>query len=398
MMKILWFTSVYPSDEKPGLGVFHETQVQALIRLGVEVTVISPVPRLPVLVRYMKKQYRPTNGVPFKSHRKGVTVYRPPYLALPGQLRWAQPDKRIAASILRTMSEYEIEPDLIHAHFAMPSGGAARIVAEQKKLPWILTLHGSDVNIYPHFSAGAKKAFEQTVQAANLVLAVGESLRNKAKELAGRDSMVLPIGVDLSRFQPTNETKREIRRRLQLPEEKKIVVFIGRLTQAKGVFELAHSLHWLSNDVAILFVGDGPAKDKLRQHSDFNRRLFLTGQVENERVSDYLLASDVFALPSYSEGLPTVVIEALALKVPVICTKVGGVPELFGEHHQFFIESKSVSSLVNRINAILNRNLVTTQVQYELYENIQKNYHVDHNAVLLKDVYKRTLESIYLTI
>ncbi|MEH7308645.1 teichuronic acid biosynthesis protein TuaC [Neobacillus drentensis] len=397
-MKILWITSVYPSEEKPGLGVFHETQVQALIKLGVEVTVICPVPRNPALIRYVKRQYRANNGVPFKYIRNGVTVYRPPYLALPGQLRWAQPDKRIAASILKTMSEYEIEPDLIHAHFAMPSGGAARIVAEQKRLPWILTLHGSDVNIYPHYSSSAKKVFEQTVQAANQVLAVGQSLKLRAKELSGRDSIVLPIGVDLSQFQPADDSKWQIRRRLQLPEDKKIIVFIGRLTKAKGVFELAHSLKWLSNDVAIVFVGDGPAKEKLRQHSDYNRRLFLTGQVENERVKDYLLASDVFALPSYTEGMPTVVIEALALKVPVICTAVGGIPELFGEHSQLLIESRSVSSLVNRINDILNRHLSTSQVQHELYENIQKNYHADHNAVLLKAVYQRTIESIYSTI
>ncbi|MCM3116384.1 glycosyltransferase [Neobacillus sp. MER 74] len=397
-MKILWITSVYPSDEYPGQGVFHETQVQSLIRLGVEVTVICPVPRHSTLIKYVKRQYRANKEIPFKYVRKGVTVYRPPYLALPGQLRWSQPDKRMAASILKTMSDGLIEPDLIHAHFAMPSGGAARIVAEHKKLPWILTLHGSDVNIYPFYSARSKKIFEQTVHAANLVLAVGESLRNKAKELTGRDSMVLPIGVDLSRFKPSDETKTQIRRRLQLPEEKKIIVFIGRLTEAKGVFELAHSLQWLSNEVAILFVGDGPAKEKLAQHSDFNRRLFLMGQVENERISDYLLASDVFALPSYTEGMPTVVIEALALKVPVICTEVGSVPELFGEHRHLLIDSKSVSSLVTRLNEILNRNPFTTHVQDELYEHIQKNYHADRNAVLLKAVYKRTIESIYSTI
>jgi teichuronic acid biosynthesis glycosyltransferase TuaC len=396
-MKILWITSVYPSDEKPGLGVFHETQVQALIRLGVEVTVICPVPRNTTLIRYMRKQYRFNQDIPFKYQRKGVTVYRPPYLALPGQLRWAQPDKRIAASILTIMDDYEIEPDLIHAHFAMPSGGATRIVAEQKKLPWVLTLHGSDVNIYPFYSLGAKKAFEQAVQSATQVLAVGDSLKSKTKALTGRKSTVLPIGIDLSQFKPLSETKIELRRRLQLPEDKKIVVFVGRLTKAKGVFELAHSLEWLSNDVAVLFIGDGPAKDSLRQHPDFNRRVFLTGQVENERIKDYLLASDVFTLPSYTEGMPTVVIEALALKVPVICTEVGSVPDLFGEHRQLLIESKSVSSLVNRINDILNRNLYTTQVQQELYEHIQKNYHADHNAFLLKDVYKRTIESIYST-
>ncbi|MFL6559466.1 MAG: glycosyltransferase, partial [Bacillus sp. (in: firmicutes)] len=161
---------------------------------------------------------------------------------------------------------------------------------------------------------------------------------------------------------------------------------------------LVHALQWLSNDVAILFVGDGPAKDKLKKHSDFTKRQFLTGQVENERVKDYLFASDVFTLPSYTEGMPTVVIEALALKVPVICTAVGSVPELFGEHRQLLIESKSVSSLVNRINDMLNKHLFSPQIQHELYDNIQKNYHVDQNAVVLKAVYKRTIESIYATI
>ncbi|WP_066066899.1 teichuronic acid biosynthesis protein TuaC [Neobacillus soli] len=396
-MKVLWVTSVYPSDEKPGLGVFHETQVQALLRLGVEVTVICPVPRNPALIRYFRKSYRANPGTAYMYERKGITVYRPPYLAFPGQLRWAQPNKRIATSVLKTMADYELAPDLIHAHFAMPSGGAARIVAQQKQLPWILTLHGSDVNIYPNYSASAKKAFQQSVKEANHVLAVSESLKRKANELTGRDSLVLPLGIDLSHFHPPEETKMQIRRRLQLPENKKLIVFVGRLTKAKGVFELAQSLERLSDDIAVVFVGDGPAKEKLSQHSDFNRRLFLTGQVENEKVKEYLLASDLFALPSYTEGMPTVVIEALALKLPVISTAVGGVPELFGNHNHLLIERRSVSSLVQRINDILNQHLYSTEVQYELFESIQKNYNAHQNAILLKNEYKRTILSSLVT-
>ncbi|GHH99510.1 teichuronic acid biosynthesis protein TuaC [Neobacillus kokaensis] len=393
-MKVLWITSVYPSDKQPGAGVFHETQVQALTRLGIEVTVICPVPRNPKLMEYVKKQYRVHHEIPLMYRRKGVTVFRPRYLALPGQLRWAQPDKRIAASIYKTMSDYKIKPDLIHAHFAMPSGGAARIVAEQIKRPWILTLHGSDVNIYPYFSTNAKKAFQQSVIKANHVLAVGENLKTKAKELTGRDSMVLPIGVDLSAFQQETEPKQQLKNRLQLPENKKIITFVGRLTKAKGVFELLQALDCLSDEMAVLFVGEGPAKEKLMQHPELNRRLFLTGQVENHRVRDYLLASDVLALPSYTEGMPTVVIEALAAKIPVICTAVGGVPELFGEYRHLLIEKESVTDLVQRINDVLYGNLYTKTIQEELFEHIQAHYHVNHNAILLNTEYKRTLESV----
>ncbi|OIK10465.1 glycosyl transferase family 1 [Bacillus sp. MUM 116] len=390
-MKVLWITSAYPSDSQPGSGVFHETQVQALHRLGVDVTVICPIPRSPAFIRPFRNGDKANQNIPSKYERKGVMVYRPYYLAIPGQLRWAQPDKRIAEVIMKTMSDYDLAPDLIHAHFAMPSGGAARIIAEKKKLPWILTLHGSDVNVYPYYSSIAKKAFLQSVTTADSVLAVTGHLQTKTKELAGRDSSVLPIGIDLSQFQQPELTKQQMRRHLGLPEDKKMITFVGRLTGAKGVFELAQALDFLSNEFAIVFVGDGPAKEKLTRNPEFNSRLFITGQVNNEKVRDYLFASDVFALPSYTEGMPTVVIEAIALKIPVICTAVGGVPELFGEHRDLLIETKSVSSLVQRIHDIFNRNLYTPRILQDFYEHIQKNYHAHTNAIQLKEIYRKQL-------
>jgi len=389
-MKALWITSVYPSDIEPGRGVFHETQVQALRRLGVEVTVISPVPRSPAIVRFIRK-YHSSNHVPEKYDRNGVTVYRPEYLAIPGQLRWAQPDKRIAASVMKTISLFELNPDFIHAHFAMPSGGAARIVANERKLPWILTLHGSDVNIYPHYSHSAKKAFLKSVNGADQVLAVSGPLQTKTKELTGRECSVLPIGIDLSKFYQLEQSQQQIREKLQLPIEKKIVTFVGRLTKAKGVHELANALVYLPRDIAIVFVGDGPEKEALKKNPEFNRRLFITGQVVNEKVRDYLFASDIFALPSYSEGMPTVVIEAIALKIPVICTAVGGVPELFGEYRSLLIEKRSVSGLVRRIEDILYRNFYNSEIQQNLFERIQKYYHVENNAEQLKEAYLQLL-------
>jgi teichuronic acid biosynthesis glycosyltransferase TuaC len=199
--------------------------------------------------------------------------------------------------------------------------------------------------------------------------------------------------VDLTRFAAPLGTKQGVRKTLKLPLDKKLVVFVGRLTKAKGVFELAAALESLSEDSAIVFVGDGPAKNKLKQHPEYNSRLFLAGQVENERVKDYLFASDAFALPSYTEGMPTVVIEALALKVPVICTNVGGVPDLFGKHGDLLIEPKSVSSLAERIKGILEQNLFNPDIQQELYERVQENYNAQRNAGQLKEAYLKVVKS-----
>ncbi|MFS0636155.1 glycosyltransferase family 4 protein [Mesobacillus foraminis] len=397
-MKVLWITSAYPSDIHPGSGVFHETQVQALRKEGVDVTVICPVPKNPSVLGVLKKQYRANQEIPAFYRRNGVAVHRPAYTALPGQLRWAQPDKRIADAVLQVVEAEQLEPDVIHAHFAMPSGGAARVIAEKMGLPWLLTLHGSDVNVYPHYSGNAMRAFKQSVLAADQVLAVGENLADKTEEMTGRSSSVLPIGVDLTRFAAPLGTKQGVRKTLKLPLDKKLVVFVGRLTKAKGVFELAAALESLSEDSAIVFVGDGPAKNKLKQHPEYNSRLFLAGQVENERVKDYLFASDAFALPSYTEGMPTVVIEALALKVPVICTNVGGVPDLFGKHRNLLIEPKSVSSLAERIKGVLDQNLFNPDIQQKLYKRVQEKYSAQRNAGQLKEAYLNVVKSARLPV
>lgn len=391
-MKVLWITSVYPSDKQPGNGVFHETQVQELKKHGIEVTVICPVPyNLPVL-RLLKKQYQltPTSSV---YERNGITVYRPKYTAYPGQLRWSQPDRRIAKAVLATIKENNLIFDLIHAHFAMPSGGACRIVAEKLKKPWVLTLHGSDVHIYPTFSKGAEKIFCKTVQSANKVIAVGKNLADKAKEKTGRESIVLPIGIDLSKFRHPLISKRHVRKQLNLPDDKNIILFVGRLVKEKGIVELAESLAYLPEDTVIFFIGNGPERVTLQQHPMYNKQLFLLGEMENEQVVDYMYASDIFALPSYSEGMPTVMIEAISLKIPVVCTSVGGIPDLFGKYKDKLIEAKSVKSLAFRLNEYLAKKEEAQKVCEELYEHVQKYYEAKNNAEKLINHYTSLISS-----
>ena len=387
-MKILWITSVYPSKEQPGNGVFHETQVQALKKRGLEITVICPTPQNPTVLRVLKKTYK-RKTLPFYEVREGVKVYRPIYRALPGQLRWAQPDKRIAKAILKTIQDKSLQFDMIHAHFAMPSGGAAHIISKELQKPWLLTLHGSDVHIYPAFSRSANKAFQRSVHSADEVISIGRHLALAAKEKTGRDSFVLPIGINLSRFQAAALPKENVRKELKLPSDKQLITFIGRLVKEKGVYELADSLNRLPKNMAVVLVGDGPAMDDLKKHEQYGKRLFLPGQISNDKVKDYLQASDIFALPSYSEGMPTVVIEAISMKVPVICTAVGGVPDLFGEFNHLLIKPKSVDSIVERVLDYHSEKYDLPIIKDQLLQYVQDNFHVGRNAEVLEKRYRK---------
>nr|WGD72937.1 glycosyltransferase [Bacillus subtilis] len=145
---------------------------------------------------------------------------------VPAEVGAASPENRISRFKNHETARV-LYPDLIHAHFAMPSGGAAAVVSESAQIPYVLTLHGSDVNVYPHYSKGAFKAFKRAVGSASVVLAVSHKLQEEAKKLSGFDSSVLPIGIQLSRFQENEETKEEIRKRLGLPLDQRLAVYVG---------------------------------------------------------------------------------------------------------------------------------------------------------------------------
>lgn len=387
-MKVLWLTSVYPSEKHPSEGVFHETQVQELLKQGIEVTVICPNPVNPPVLRMLKASYRQKRDLPEQEVRNGVTVYRPPYPALPGQLKWAQPSKRIAASVLRAMQRHQLLPDFIHAHFAMPSGGAAAVIQKETKIPYLLTLHGSDVNVYPGFSKGAQAAFETAVKQASAVLTVSEELAKKTNEMTKVEATCLPLGIPLQSFSITGEDQEGIRKHLGLPLQDKLVVFVGRLVKEKGLLELADAVSSMDG-VKAVFVGKGSLAKELSERAGAS--IILPGQVPNEQVRDYLMAADLFALPSYSEGMPTVVLEALALKVPVIATRVGGLPSLFSTYQHLLVEPRSTRQLKEAIHACLYENRWNEQVKTDLYEMVHTEYSSEHNAKHLIQQYEKVL-------
>ncbi|MEI4789875.1 glycosyltransferase [Bacillus sp. FJAT-53060] len=387
-MKVLWLTSVYPSEKHPSEGVFHETQVQELLKQGIEVTVICPNPVNPPILRMFKASYRQKRDLPEQEIRCGVTVYRPPYTALPGQLKWAQPSKRIAVAVLRTMQRHQLSPDFIHAHFAMPSGGAAAVIQKEAHIRYLLTLHGSDVNVYPRYSKGALAAFETAVKQAAAVLTVSEELAKKTNDMTKVGAKFLPLGIPLKSFSETHGNKEDIRKQLGLPLHDKLVVFVGRLVKEKGLLELADVVSGMDGVKAVC-VGIGPLAKELTERA--GESIILPGQVPNDQVKDYLMAADLFALPSYSEGMPTVVLEALSLKVPVIATRVGGLPSLFSTYQHLLIEPRSTSQLKESIHTYLYENKWNEQVKDDLHRIVHREYSSTHNAEHLIRQYEKML-------
>lgn len=389
-MKVLFVTSVYPSEHKPAAGVFHQTQADSLKELGIEVTVISPVPQTPRILGAVSKKYRDNYKQPKMYNWNGIKVFRPRYLAVPGQLKWAQPHNRFAKAIKKIIDENDMQFDIIHAHLAMPSGGAAKILSQQLNIPYVLTLHGSDVNVYPNYSDSALRVFRETVKSASEVIAVSEALAEKTRTLTGVSPSVLPIGIDLEKFKGANLTEKDkvtYRKRLNLPINKIILVYVGRLVEEKGILELTEAVRKLDDRFCLLLIGDGP----LYEEVNMKEKIIKTGQLPNEKVREYMQASDIFVLPSYNEGMPTVIVEALSLKLPVISSDVGGIPEIFEEYEKLLIKAKSSEAIVERVLDYIEKDSYSIEVKESLFLRMKQRFDVTENSIKLLNLYNKQL-------
>jgi glycosyltransferase involved in cell wall biosynthesis len=149
---------------------------------------------------------------------------------------------------------------------------------------------------------------------------------------------------------------------LAVDDKAELVLFVGRLDTAKGIGELLEAFASLASrrpNLRLAYVGDGPGGDHLRskaKHLALEDRITLIGACLSEKVAQWLAAANVLALPSYNEGYPNAVIEALSCGRPVIATNVGGILELVNENSGILIAPRNSRALAEAIETAMERN------------------------------------------
>jgi teichuronic acid biosynthesis glycosyltransferase TuaC len=397
-LRVLWLTPAYPSDGEPIGGIFHKTQVQALARKGIEVQVIAPVPWVPPMMDSLSAKWHQYKQTPEQYQDGSITIRRPRYLAVPRANHLAMPDHLIIRNKVMRMDVQK--PDLIHAHFSFPLGLSAVHLSRLWGVPNVLTLHGSDVNVYPNINRMTYRRFCTAVTGSSSVLAVSDALAERTKEMTGVRPMVKPVGVNLQSYRSL-PSKREARLNLGLPQDAYLVLYIGYLIETKGIRELLQALQGirdsaeLSHDtkessVVGVFVGGGELQDEVKGTA----HIISAGVQPNTRVPLYLAAADVLVLPSYREGLPTVLVEAGAAGTPIIATNVGGIPELLGEDRGCLVAVKSVQELQQAIQSIRQNKAEAADRAQRLRDHVYEHYDSDANADRLIEVYESLITNV----
>jgi colanic acid/amylovoran biosynthesis glycosyltransferase len=264
----------------------------------------------------------------------------------------------------------------LHVHFATPAASVGMLVKTVFGYSFSFTVHGPD-----EFYDAAGYNLPEKILAADFIFCISHYARSQVMKLSPVQAWpkfdVCRLGVDPQRFIPASKPSKNGTCNL---------LCVGRLTPAKGQAILLESVAQLQNQgisVTLTLVGMGPDEQSLSQYAEnlgISRQVNFTGAVDQDHILDYYKAADMFVLPSFAEGLPVVLMEAMAMEIPCITTAITGIPELIRNWQEgLLVAASDREGLTQAIKQLVEDQVLRQQLgkagrlrvlsDYDLYKN-----------------------------
>jgi len=351
-MKIAVVTRYFPSSAEPWQGRSAYQTLRVLAREA-DVRVFFPNAAYTSWLKPRSRSYDkldPSYGPP------DVQVSYHDYPALPLVSR---PMNGWMAARVLLPHVRSFAPDLIFSCFLYPDAYAALSIGKALEVPVVAMSIGSDINrIGDPISAMHTRT---VLRESDFVVTVSGDLRAKAVSMGASPQKTRAIinGCDLSVFHVLNRL--EARQKLHVDPAAEAVVYIGRMDVKKGLRELveaAASLHDERPNLHVYLVGEGP--DRTIIESDIQARnaagyIHALQSCAPDDVAVWMAAADLVTLPSYMEGCPNVVLEALACGRPVVATNVGGIPEILSDDSGLLVPPRDPVALAQALASVLDK-------------------------------------------
>lgn len=362
-------TSSYPKYKGDVTTPFIESLATNVAALGHEVYVVAPRHRdlrraeMEDGVHLRFYRYAPTKELNIwgyaESLRADVEVKKPIYFLIPA----------VFLSSLFTLLRLTFKKrfDVIHAHWVIPNGPVATLVSRIRRVPLVVSLHGSDIFLAEKSGLLARAA-DLCFHSADAITACSEDLKQRAIELGAPRAIarVVPYGADLETFAVDKDASDELRRELGFLRDDLIVLGVGRLVYKKGFEFLIRAVPQVLQEttrVRFIIAGDGDLGDELKGLAaslGVTEYVHFPGAVPREKIPLYFGACDLCVAPSVRDkegnvdGLPNVVLEAMAATKPLVATNVGGLPLAVRDgDNGFLVEEKDPAQLAHAITKLL---------------------------------------------
>jgi glycosyltransferase involved in cell wall biosynthesis len=229
------------------------------------------------------------------------------------------------------------------------------------------------------------------------IVAVSESIKEdiiKYDKIDPSKILVIHNGVDISKFAPDGRFH-DIRKEFAITDSDVVIGFIGRLVPAKGIEYLIDAFSHLERNlknIKLLIVGHGSLLDRLRERAhehSINGSVLFTG--ERHDIPDILSGIDIFVMPSVAEGLPNSLLEAMAMRKPIIATSVGGIPEVIRNGiNGLLVPPRNAESIITAIKKLLDKRHLAKKMGQSARYFVEENLSIQATA--------RKWESLYISL
>jgi glycosyltransferase involved in cell wall biosynthesis len=353
-MRVAVVTKIFPSSLEPDSAPFNRQQIAELARTC-DVEVLAAIPHFPLAaITKLPARAGRLAALPPRERVHGidVTYVRQLYLPRVG-LPLALP---LYLASLSAHREVLRRADVVLATWAYPDGCAAIVESRTLGKPCVVKVHGTDVNDVLHRRL-VRHVAALLLPEADAMVAVSRPLASELESLGVPRERIHLVhnGIDASLFGTAERAR--ARRALGLPQEERVLLFVGRLEERKGIFDLLEAFERVRRrvDARLVLVGDGVAAARVRAAAT-GGRIRVVGARPHDEVSQWMAASDLLVLPSWMEGTPNVVLEALSSGRPVVATRVGGVPDLLSDDRAgILVPPRDPDALADAIVSALHR-------------------------------------------
>lgn len=385
-MNISVIASSYPRFDGDGTAPFVRSISLALKRLGNKIDIIAPYdPEVNEAgqeeIDVKRFKYAPRKIWHIMGHsralkRDNILDIRTYFLIIPYIISGT-------GTLWKSINTHK--STIVHAHWSLPNGLCAWIIKKARHIPYVISLHGSDVFV-------AKKNFlfekinELVLKGAKAITACSNELFEYAVNHGGRGkTYLIEWGADPDVFFPIKE-KAESRKKWNLPEDAVLITSLGRFVPKKGfdILISAFAQAKKPKNTFLVIGGSGSQRDALIEHSNklgIEKHVLLPGAIKWQDAPAFLGTSNVFVLPSIRDphgnidGLPTVLLEAMSCGLPCIASDIGGVSLVIRSwENGVLVNPNNVPVLASAITKILSDPNVRIKLSKAARESILERY------------------------
>jgi glycosyltransferase involved in cell wall biosynthesis len=249
------------------------------------------------------------------------------------------------------------------------------LISKLKDTKLIHTEHGMGAIVFDNYFVNLfsniydRVIGKMIIRRADINIGISKASCEFLEDMGANNVYLVQNGVDTNFFKKKGN---DLRERLKISEEYKVITFTGRLIYAKGVQDLINCFFILKTTdipVKLLIVGDGSYRNNLEKLSNNDEDILFLGLRED--IVDILNITDILVNPSYSEGLPTSILEAASVGIPIIATDVGGTKEMFMDKMGFLIKEKDTKKLLESL-------IKSLEVDDDQFRELRRKYIIEN--------------------